>query len=156
MAGCILLLTGCIEEALQSPFNLYRKGKYKEAAEQGDVEAMYEVGTAWCCGSAPFYDNRRGSRWLCRAARAGHTQAMADMGYYWRKEKGLFGPGPLHGMSYIPDNAVAYAWYAVAARYGHDRSATAMYEVEEDMSPKDMERARMYIAHFPDMPCEIN
>lgn len=156
LLATLLLLAGCINEALEAPFNYYRKGEYKEAAKEGDVEAMYEMGIAYCCGSAPFYSNRIGTRWLCRAARAGHTQAMADMGYWWRKEKGMFGPGLFDQLSYIPDNAVAYAWYALAAHYGHEESKTTMYEVEENLSPKDMERAKTYIAHYPDIPCEIN
>lgn len=153
--GVALLLSGCIADAFEMPFNGYRKSKYKEAAQEGNVEAMYEYGHAYCCGAAPFHDNYIATKWLCRAARAGHDMAQAEIAFWWRKESGMLAGLDANKAALLQDNAVAYAWYSAAAQGSSAKAQNAVDAMEQELTPYELDRARKYLAHYPDMPCEF-
>lgn len=152
----LILLPGCVTDVFLAPMNVWRDARYDREAKEGDPEAMYEMGIAHCCGAKPFYDNYTGTKWLCRAARAGHTQAMADIAFWWKEDRGILEQGwGLNEGAYRHDNAVALAWYTVAAEQGHAKAHAEQLELESYIDEDQLERAQTYLRHFPDMPCEI-
>ncbi len=91
LANLIFDFLGRREEAFAAAHN---------AAELGDVTAMYEVQRAYADGDGARRDDARAFAWLQRAAEAGHVGAMQDLAAVFR-----------HGiLGQAPDEAAARAW----------------------------------------------
>lgn len=144
------LLSGC------GTVKVYKRAKWENAAEQGDLEGMYQLGLAYCCGAAPIYDNRIATQWLCKAARAGHIEAMHDLGQLYRKDKSFINPfNRIHAAAILSDNAVSYTWFTLASKQGHDEAKQALYEMDEVMTPSDRNRVSWYLQGINPLPCEL-
>jgi TPR repeat protein len=86
-------------------------GRYEEAARAGDPEGLYRFGLS-------MDDEAVGTRWIQRAAEAGHAAAMRELGLRYRDGSGA----PV-------DAEVAARWLRSAAAAG---DAQAMYEIGEN------------------------
>lgn len=93
---------GRIEEAAARGHaaSLLKLGRVEEAARLGDPEALYRYGLS-------LADASEGTRWIERAAKAGHASAMREMGVRYRSGAGA----PV-------DANVASSWLAQAAKAG--------------------------------------
>jgi uncharacterized protein len=82
-------------------------GRYEEAARTGDPEGSYQYGLSMA-------DKAEGTRWIQRAAEAGHAAAMRELGLRYRDGSGA----PV-------DTEVSTHWLRSAAAAG---DAQALYE----------------------------
>ena len=89
----------------------------RRAAEQGDADAMYELGESYNYGLGVEENEEQAVEWYRKAAELGHAGAMYGLGgcYYFGK-----------GVEVNEEQAVE--WYRKAAELGH---ADAMYELGE-------------------------
>jgi hypothetical protein len=85
--------------------------RLEQAAETGDVSAMYDVGVMHYQGAPPDYALAR--RWWQKAAAAGNANAMYSLGVLYAEGKGV-----------TQDYAQARTWYEQAAVAGNANAMT--------------------------------
>lgn len=88
------------------------EAKYRPAAEQGDIEAQYQLGKLYN-GYSTFADRierkTEAIKWFRKAAEQGHVEAQYWTGLYYR-----------HGLEVVPkDPTEANAWFLKSAEKGH-------------------------------------
>lgn len=151
-----LLLGGCAyfggDQAREAagPFDLdeLQRAQWQQQAEQGDTEAQYRLGLAFCCGYGPARTQTVARDWLCRAALGGHAGAQFQLGQ-------LFGfrmtnNRPMSLPAY-PD--YAHLWYSLAAAQGHELALAYQVAIEQDLSPTQLARSRAWQSHPADAGC---
>lgn len=88
---------------------------YRQAAERGHADAMFELGLLFLWGRGGPEDELEARHWELRAAEAGHARACLNMGAraasQWRGE---------------PDLEAARRWYAQAADGGSAEAAARL------------------------------
>lgn len=78
----ITLLGGCATSSLgRVDWDNAARQRYADSAEQGDMNAQYELGVAYCCGTG-FYSTAEAIKWWCRAAKQGHEPALQKLHKY--------------------------------------------------------------------------
>ena len=111
------LFGGCISRKDPIAFDKRFEGikQYREAAEQGDAEAQFQLGREYCwvyysCeksnSSAPL-DKAEGAMWFRKAAEQGHAEAMQELGRAYQ-----------YGYGVPEDKAEAVEWFRKAAEQG--------------------------------------
>ncbi len=75
-----------------------------QAAEQGDTEALFNLGNAYCFGIDVEQDKDEAIKWLRKAAEQRHAKAQYDLGVAYRIGKGV-----------KQDIAKSVKWYRKAA-----------------------------------------
>lgn len=90
----------------------------RKAAEQGHVEAMFELGNAYLLGReaaklVPDPD-REAARWYFKAASAGHAEAQYHLGLLFLAGKGV-----------VYSRKEAMNWFRKAAAQGHAEAKRA-------------------------------
>ena len=123
-------LTGCVGVAIEGvrmAAAASARSQNMDAALAGDAEAQYRVGMSYCCmprnDAASFFDNRKATDFLCRAARQKHAAAAYELGKIHagdtvtglrlirRAATWVAGDG-------VDDKVVAYYWFNRAADWG--------------------------------------
>jgi TPR repeat protein len=75
-----LFAAGCAAGPGKASFDNDERLRLTTAAEQGDREAQYQLGNAYCCGAAGgFWDTAEAVTWWCRAAAQGQADAAAAL-----------------------------------------------------------------------------
>ena len=77
---------------------------YRKAADQGEVNAQYELGVMYHNGQGVTQDDTEAVTWYGKAAEQGHVSAQFYLGLSFRD-----GQGVPH------DDVEAYAWFDLAA-----------------------------------------
>jgi hypothetical protein len=95
----------------------------KQAAGQGHVEAMFELGNAYLLGHqaaklVPDPD-REAALWYFQAASAGHAEAQYHLGLLFLAGKGV-----------VDSRKEAMGWFRKAAAQGHAEAKRALGHVE--------------------------
>jgi TPR repeat protein/ferredoxin len=109
---------------------------YKQAANTGHVEAMYDLGSMYEYGIGINKNEKEAIRWYRKAADEGHAAAMFNLGYAYGRGEGV-----------EQDDTQAVYWYRKAAEAGH---ATAMnnlgyaYEHGEGVEQDDTQAVYWY------------
>jgi TPR repeat protein len=104
---------------------------YRKAADQGLVEAQYNLGVLCAEGTRLPKDNAEAFRWLKQAADRGYARAQNNLGV-----KFLLGDG-------VPrDYVQAYFWLNLAAANGNEFAKTNRNELEHQMTPSQIETAQ--------------
>ena len=80
----------------------------RQAADQGDAEAQYNLGVIYNNGEGVPKDDAEAVRWFQLAAEQGYAKAQFELGYKYRWGHGV----PL-------DDAEAGRWLRLAAEQGH-------------------------------------
>jgi TPR repeat protein len=140
--SCLLLLasvmlTGCVgvavEGARMSSDSAVRD-QHTAAALAGDAEAQYKVGKSYCCAprndTDAFYDNRKATDFLCRAARQHHAGAAYELGKIHSGDtvQGLRlvrRAATLVVGDSVDEKAVAHYWFDRAADWGQADARSA-------------------------------
>ncbi len=52
------------------------RNKWLNAANEGNAEAQFQLGNAWCCGEGGFFSTQKAITWWKKAAAQGHKQAQ--------------------------------------------------------------------------------
>ena len=94
--------TGMMVDAQKFKFSQLQK-----EAEQGNVEAQYNLGGAYYNGSGVAKNPVEGAKWLLKAAEGGHIHAQCDLGVMYQKGVGV-------EQSYRD----TLKWYRMAAEQG--------------------------------------
>ena len=81
--------------------------RYRQAAEEGDPDAQFELGEAYSFGRGVAQDDADAFAWYWRAAEQGHVGAQVVLGIAYRS-----------GWVVAQDAAEAVAWFRRAAEQG--------------------------------------
>ena len=100
----------------------------RQAAEQGDAEAQYNLGVICNNGEGVPQDDAEAVRWFRLAAEQGYAKAQVELGYRYR-----------WGLGVPSDDAEAGRWLRLAAEQGH---AKAQIEMALSYSQDDAEAVR--------------
>lgn len=96
---------------------------WKQAAAQGYVEAMFQLGSAYLFGSqtAKFVPDpdREAATWYFQAASAGHAEAQYHLGLLFLAGKGV-----------IENRQEAARWMKKAAAQGHPEAKKALASID--------------------------
>ena len=139
--GCLIFLTGCVGTVMEGAHitnDTTTRDKYMTAALAGDTDAQYRVGKSYCCAPKndvdAFYNNRKATEFLCKAARKHHAKAAFELGK-------IYSDDTIDGVRLIRravtavrgDNlesrTVAYYWFDQANLYGHPDALDAMNDL---------------------------
>lgn len=105
--------------------------QFREAAEQGDAAAQYNLALMYSSGKGVPEDAVEAMQWFRKAAEQGYAFAQYNlsMGYY-------FGHG-------VPQDYVeAYKWLALAADQGETHAKDAMPMLENKLSSEQLAEAQ--------------
>ena len=61
----------------------------KKRAEQGDVQAQYELGYAYLSGEGILQDYTKAAEWYRKAAEQGYADAQCELGKIYSKGDGI-------------------------------------------------------------------
>ena len=84
---------------------------YKKAAEQGELEAQFNVGLYYDIGRGVLQDYAEAVRWYKLAADQGYSAAQYNLGFMYANGEGV-----------LQDYAEAVRWYKLAAVQGHSNA----------------------------------
>ncbi|MCI0654999.1 MAG: sel1 repeat family protein [Methylococcaceae bacterium] len=146
---------------------------YQLAAEQGNVNAQKVLGFMYAGGMGVARDNALSLKWFRSAAEAGHPEAQLGLATayfrgigvekdqqiaaeWFRKSaeqnfaRSQYNLGNLYrnGLGVPQDLAEAYKWYGLSARNGYPKADKAMAELEQQLTPDLVNRARQSIAEW--------
>jgi len=175
---CLLLLLLCPLAQAESCF----KEKMPlvtltQCANQGDVNAQFELGARYGYGSEPDNitpDKNKAMEWLLKAAAQGSSEAQSNIGWiYYRGESGVTKDdkkamewflkaaeqGDIHaqrqigGMYYygegVPeDNVLSYMWSEIGAASGDDVAVKMMANLTKTMTPEQIVKAKQMAADW--------
>lgn len=151
---CVFSLMGCIQKVThfvrETPGMVDRGIVYKNAMD-GDVEAQYDLGTNYCCGSGSgfLHDTPQALYWWCQAGRQGQKDALYEIGTLFENTRNLVG-------GEIPvDPAKAYAFYTLAEKRHSAEGAAARARLEKTLSDEDRAKADEIIRFWPNIECEL-
>ena len=82
--------------------------KYRKAAEQGDADAQYRLGTCYANGDGVEMNKAEAVRWYRKAAEQGNVDAQCRLGSYYTS-----------GIGVEKNEAEAAKWYRMAAEQGN-------------------------------------
>ncbi len=97
-----LLTAGVAADASDDPAR--RAEKQEEAADNGDVGAMLQLGRDLATGNNRPQDVEQAAKWVQLAAATGNPEAMLELGRFYRD-----------GLGVAQDSARAYVWLSRAA-----------------------------------------
>lgn len=102
---------------------IYRADKALARAEQGDLDAMFQIGCCFYFGEGRSENYRMALKYLLKPAEAGNACARYYVGRIYEtgeqeKEKEYRGVKP--------DSDKAAVWFAKAAELGHEEAAKAL------------------------------
>ncbi|MYH28735.1 MAG: redoxin domain-containing protein [Acidobacteria bacterium] len=89
--------------------NMPNVAELRPAAEQGDPEAQFHLGSAYQSGTGVPEDDAEAVAWYLRAAEQGYANAQFALGFAYSNGEGV-----------ALDNAESLAWFLRAAEQGHD------------------------------------
>ena len=126
------------EDAVKALKRLTEYFQLREDAENGDVEAQYELGTKLYYGKECNVNNEEAVKWFRKAAEKGNTKAQY-----------LLGQSLVLGMGCKKDKEEAERWLRKAAKQGHTKAKDylkLLIEVDESSSqnfnPNDLMKLR--------------
>ena len=111
-------------------------------AEQGDVDAQYNLGLMYDFGEGVPEDDEEAVRWYRLAADQGYANAQSTLGFMY-----------LNGYGVPEDAVLAYMWYNLAAAQGNEDARGDKDILEEQMTREQIAEAqrlsREWIAAHP-------
>jgi uncharacterized protein len=111
-AACFLMALWCAGKEgmpVDEERSSHWLGVFKELAEQGDLEAQWDLAQNYRFGNLLRQDSRLANEWLERAANGGHGEAQHHLAWYYETGQ--------HG--YPLDKALAESWYQKAFEQEH-------------------------------------
>jgi len=127
LLAIVLAATGCAGVAINGgtlAAKSMSRAELTELAEQGDLEAQYELGRSHCCMGVGF-STQTATEWYCKAAARGHSGAMYELGRIYLGDISRT-PAPLQkvmrAVTAKRSEPHAYYWLALAAEQGHEQA----------------------------------
>ena len=113
---------------------------YRQAAEQGDSEAQFQLGIVYTLGKGVSQDAAQAVDWYRQAAEQGHAVAQFALGVSYANGEGV-----------PQDYQQAYAWFSVAAANGVADAVTNRDLTAKGLTPAQLAEAQAlatrYFAH---------
>lgn len=104
---------------------------YRKAAEQGHIEAQYEVAMMLGAGKGVSEDDVEAAKWFTKAANGGESYAQGRLAWMYFEGRG------------VPRDLVqAYRWLNLATAQGHDGAKEYLALVAEQMTPQQIAEAQ--------------
>lgn len=117
-------------------WELARMDRLERRAQDGDVEAQYELGLIH-----QRAQSARARHWVCRAANNGLARAQAHMGHWYNEDRNREDIWPF--IDIRPDNKTAFVWYSLAESNGDLISFSYRERLEKNvMSAEELSIAR--------------
>jgi uncharacterized protein len=113
---------------------------YQSAAEQGQLEAEYNLGVLYAEGQGVLQDYRLAARWYRLAAEQGERDAQLNLAALYATGKGV-----------AQDYIAAYQWLELAARGGESDAERAKERIAGKMTSEQINQARASAATW--QPC---
>ena len=101
------------------------------AAERGDVEAQFGLGSMYIQGAGVPQDIPEGLKWLREAADQGLAKAQYVLGYMYQQ-----------GRAVPQDYVQAYMWSDLAAARGHHKARRVLNEITDKMTADQIGEAQ--------------
>ncbi len=145
----------------------------KVAAEQGDVEAQFNLGLKYDTGEGVPENNPEAVRWYRMAAEQGDATAQVRLGDMYYTGEGVLQNSPesvrwyrmaaeqgdataQHWMGFMYDNAEgipkeyvqAYAWYNIAVAQGEEEARDNLENITKKMTTADIAKAQELSLEF--------
>lgn len=120
---------------------------YLQLAEQGNVDAQFQLGLIYAGGQDMTKDDKQAVDWFRKAAEQGHMEAQTKLGFMYATGKGVaqnnslavywcykaaeqgdviaqYNLGLIYekGQGVVKDNSLAVSWYSKASAQGHARA----------------------------------
>ena len=125
-----IYVTGAKDIGFQQDYTQAAKW-FRLAAEQGNVDAQYNLGTMYSNGQGVPQDYAQAVKWLRLAAEQGDASAQNSLGLMYGKGEG------------VPEDYVqAHKWFNLAAAQGNANGATNRDITAKLMTPQQIERAQ--------------
>jgi len=103
---------------------------YREAAEQGDATAQFNLGGMYRKGAGIPKDDAKAAYWYHKAAEQGLAEAQGNLGMMYASGTGV-------SQDYIK----AYMWISLAAAQRLERAASLLDDLQRDMTPSQIAQA---------------
>jgi TPR repeat protein len=116
-----------------------------KAAEQGDVDAQYNLGMAYLDAKGVPKNETEALKWFLKAAKKGHVQAQSKLGYLYSRRGLTVESG---GNDVPADLAEARKWYRKAAEQGDAEAQIGLgfsYLNQEKNVPRNVPEALKWI-----------
>ena len=108
-----LLALGIVQAAWADDVPNFKK--MLQAAEQGNVDAQFNLGVMYDNGRGVRQDYKQAVQWYRKAAEQGHADAQYNLGVAYKKGEGV-----------RQDDAQAVQWYRKAAEQGDAQAQLAL------------------------------
>ena len=100
-------------------------------AEQGDVDAQFNLGGMYRKGKGVLQDYKTALKWYKLSAEQGYASAQSNLGLMYGTGKGV-----------IQDNIYAHMWANISASNGNKNGVKVRDIVEKRMTPADISAAQ--------------
>ena len=102
----------------------------RQAAEQGDATAQFNLGFMYANGEGVLKDNAEAVRWYRLAAEQGLASAQYNLGVMCAKGEGV-----------LKDSGLAHMWSNIAGANGNEAARKQRDNLEDDMTRAEISRA---------------
>ena len=102
----------------------------RQAADQGDAEAQYNLGLMYVNGEGVPKDDAEAVRWYRLAAEQGDASAQHNLGVMYANGRGV-----------LKDSVLAHMWSNIAGANGHEAARELRDNLERDMTRAEISRA---------------
>lgn len=161
LAGVLIVIAGCgwsnpfksaartAVRTVKGVLTTSQRGEYLARAKEGDANAMFLLGQAYCCGFGGVLDTRKSLDWLCQAARKGHGEAQIEISKIHSADYGL------ETLGVPPDYALALMWYEQGTASGRVFDEPYKKRLMRKVRPAQVPRARELRKNWKEGKCEI-
>ena len=130
--------SGVFGDDYQDGWDAYERKDYKTAyklwlplAEQGDVEAQYNLGVMYYKGEGVSKDYKEAVKWFRLSAEKTYAGSQNNLGGMYYKGQGV-----------PKDYALAHMWFNLSGSNGYKDAVTNRNIVEKKMSKQQIEKAQ--------------
>ena len=102
----------------------------RQAADQGDAAAQYNLGRMYANGEGVLKDFAEAVRWYRMAAEQGLAMAQFNLGVTYANGQGV-----------LKDSVLAHMWYNIAGANGNEAARKLRDNLEDDMTRAEISRA---------------
>ena len=102
----------------------------RQAAEQGDAAAQYNLGLMYANGEGVPKDDAEAVKWYRLAAEQGDANAQYGLGFMYATGRGV-----------LKDSVLAHMWSNIAGANGNEAARKQRDNLEDDMTRAEISRA---------------
>ena len=102
----------------------------RQAAEQGDAAAQYNLGLMYANGEGVPKDDAEAVKWYRLAAEQGQANAQHNLGVMYANGEGV-----------LKDSVLAHMWSSIAGANGNEAARKQRDNLEDDMTRAEISRA---------------